>query len=128
MADAYAVSARRSGPTTATVSNGTASVEAGGPGLTPVELLLGSVASCMLATMVDHAVRNAIPSDDLRVDVSGEMASRPRRVGVVRAVVHTGPAVTPDQAEALLRAAHRCPVHTTLEQQPRLEISLAQSI
>ncbi|AIY16232.1 hypothetical protein GUY44_12600 [Pimelobacter simplex] len=125
MADSYAVSARRSGAATATVSNGTAAVEVGGPGLTPVELLLGSVASCMLATMVDHALRNAIPSDDLHVEVSGEMANRPRRVGVVRAVVHVGPEVSAEQAEALLRAAHRCPVHTTLEQQPRLEISLA---
>ena len=125
MADAYAVSARRSGPLTATVGNGTASVEVGVPGLTPVELMLGSVASCMLATMADHAFRNGIPSDGLGVDVAGDMANRPRRVGVIRVTVHVGPDVTPEQAEALLRAAHRCPVHTTLELQPELSISLA---
>jgi len=124
MADAYAVSARRGDGPTMTIGNGTASVEAGGPGLTPVELMLGSIASCMLSTMLDFAERNAIPTEGFAVDVAGDMADGPRRVAAIRATVHVGPDITPQRAGTLLRAAHRCTVHATLEHQPEMEIVL----
>lgn len=123
MADSYSITARRSGTTQATIDNGNEKITVGGSALQPTELLLGGLASCMLAMMVDYATRNRIPADDITIEVTGEMESRPRRMARIHAVVDLPDGLPQSQIDALLRAGHKCTIHTTLEQSPEVTVT-----
>lgn len=127
MADQYTVTARHTTGLEFAVDNGTVEITAGPAGHQPTELLLAGLGSCMLSTLVDYAQRNKIDADEITVTVSGEMESRPRRIARIKAVFHLPTGLSQTHADALVRAAHRCTVHTTLSNPPEMTVTVDRS-
>lgn len=78
----------------------------------PHELLPAMLASCVSTMIILYAQRRGWRLDDLRVDVTYDTDSAPRRAEVT---LHLPPGLTPDQAERLKRVADTCPARRALE-------------
>jgi len=101
--------------------------EAGGSdaGMSPVELFLGSLGSCVAYFVVRYCARHQIPCEGFTVDVEGSYADQPHRVGAVEITLHLPSKLAPEQGEKLLKVAHGCTVYQSLVVSPQVEINLA---
>ena len=101
-------------------------VEDGGQdaGLSPVELFVGSVASCVGYFVGRFCARHGIPAEGLSVEAEWAMAENPHRVGQVDLSIHLPHQVPPDMQERLLKVAHGCTVHQSLMVAPTVDIKL----
>lgn len=101
-------------------------VEDGGQdaGLSPVELFVGSVASCVGYFVGRFCTRHGIPADGLSVEADWTMAEQPHRVGRVELFIHLSHPVTHEMQERLLKVAHGCTVHQSLMIAPTIDIKL----
>jgi uncharacterized OsmC-like protein len=96
----------------------------GDAGMSPVELFVGSLASCVAYFVGRYCARHQIPCDGFTVDVEWSYAEQPHRVGAVELRVNIPSAVTPEQREKLLKVANGCTVHQSLTVPPKVEINL----
>lgn len=94
-------------------------------GMSPVELFIGSLGSCVAYFVAQYCVRHHISSEALVLDVDYDMAEQPHRVGRVAVRIHLPASMNPSQEERLLRVAHACTVHQSLLVPPTVDISLA---
>lgn len=101
-------------------------VEDGGhdAGMSPVELFVGSVASCVGYFVGQFCARHDIPRDGLTVDAEWAMAEGPHRVGAITLAIHLPHRITPEQKERLLKVAQGCTVHQSIAVKPNLSIKL----
>ena len=101
-------------------------VEDGGQdaGMSPVELFVGSVASCVAYFVGQFCARHNISRDGLAVDAEWTMAEGPHRVGRIDIGIHLPHRLTADQRERLLKVAHGCTVHQSLAVTPDIAITL----
>jgi len=83
-------------------------------GMSPVELLVGSVASCVGCVVGEFCERHDIPRDGLSVDAEWTMAERPHRVGRIDIAIYLPHRCTPELKDRLLKAAYGCTVHQSL--------------
>jgi putative redox protein len=93
-------------------------------GMSPVELFVGSLASCVGYFVGRFCERHNIPGEGLAVDAEWEMAENPHRVGQITLAIHLPHRLTPDQKERLLKVAHGCTVHQTVAVAPTVAIQL----
>ena len=93
-------------------------------GMSPVELFVGSLASCVGYFVGRYCARHQIPCDGFSIDVDWSYAEQPHRVGAVKLRVNLPSAVAPEQREKLLKVAHGCTVHQSLAVPPKVEIHL----
>jgi uncharacterized OsmC-like protein len=96
----------------------------GDAGMSPVELFVGSLASCVGYFVARYCVRHQIPCEGLTIEAGWTFAEQPHRVGSVELHVNLPSALTPDQREKLLKVAHGCTVHQSLTVPPKVEINL----
>ncbi len=91
-------------------------VEDGGAdaGMSPVDLFVGSLASCVAYFVGRFCARHRIPRDGLMVNAEWEMAEQPHRVGRIDLSIHLPVPVTAEQEERLLKVAHGCTVHQSI--------------
>ena len=80
-------------------------------GMSPVELFVGSIASCVGYFVGRFCARHDIPHEGLAVDAEWTIAERPHRVGEVALVIHLPHQLSEDQMVRLLKVAHGCTVH-----------------
>ncbi len=101
-------------------------VEDGGQdsGMSPVELFVGSVASCIGYFVGQFCVRHGIPRDGLTVDAEWAMGEGPHRVGQIDIGIHLPHRMTAEQKERLLKVAHGCTVHQSIAVTPTIGITL----
>jgi putative redox protein len=104
-------------------------VEDGGndAGMSPVELFVGSLASCIGYFVGRYCARHQIPTEGFTIDVSWSMAEQPHRVGTIELRINLATTLTSEQRERLLKVAHGCTVHQSLAVPPAVEISLGQA-
>jgi putative redox protein len=89
---------------------------------TPVELMVGALASCVAFYAGRYLVRHGLDRDRLRVRADFTMASgRPARIERVILRIEV-PGLPADRRNALLAVASHCTVHNTL--QPAVAITL----
>jgi len=93
-------------------------------GMSPVELFVGSVASCVGYFVGRFCARHDIPQDGLSVDAEWEMAENPHRVGQITLAIHLPHRLTPDLKGRLLKVAHGCTVHQSIAVAPTVAIQL----
>jgi putative redox protein len=93
-------------------------------GMSPVELFVGSVASCVGYFVGQFCARHDISREGLAVDAEWEMAEIPHRVGKIALAIRLPHRLTPDMKERLLKVAHGCTVHQSLSGAPAVTIHL----
>jgi putative redox protein len=91
-------------------------VEDGGQdaGMSPVELFVGSLASCVSYFVGRYCDRHQISTKGLRIEAEWTMAEQPHRVGQITLAIHLPHRITAAQSERLLKVAHGCTVHQSL--------------
>lgn len=91
-------------------------VEDGGgdAGMSPVELFVGSVASCVGYFVGQFCARHDISREGLKVEAEWAMAESPHRVGQIMLAIRLPHRVTPELRDRLLKVAHGCTVHQSL--------------
>jgi putative redox protein len=101
-------------------------VEDGGhdAGLSPVELFVGSIASCVGYFVGRFCERHGIRADGLSVEAEWTMAEQPHRVGQIGLSIHLPHRITSEMKERLLKVAHGCTVHQSLVIGPTVDIKL----
>jgi putative redox protein len=102
------------------------SAEDGGrdAGMSPVELFVGSVASCVAYFVGQFCERHSISRDGLSVDAEWTMAEGPHRVGRIDIAIHLPHRIPGELKERLLKVAHACTVHQSPTVAPNVTISL----
>lgn len=91
-------------------------VEDGGQdaGMGPVDLFVGSLASCVAYFVGRFCSRHEISVEGLRIDAEWVMAERPHRVGQISLSIRLPHRMTPEQKERLLKVARGCTVHQSI--------------
>ncbi len=91
-------------------------VEDGGgdAGMSPVELFVGSVASCVGYFVGQFCARHDISREGLKVEAEWAMAESPHRVGQIMLAIRLPHRVTPELRDRLLKVAQGCTVHQSL--------------
>ncbi len=101
-------------------------VEEGGTdaGMSPVELFVGSLASCVAYFVGRYCQRHQIRCEGLAVEADWRMAEQPHRVGAVALRIRLPERLNPSERERLLWVAHGCTVHQSIAGHPSVEIDL----
>ena len=105
-------------------------VEDGGEdaGVSPVELFVGSVASCVAYFVGRFCSRHRISQAGLRVEADWDMVENPHRVGHIGLSIHVSHPLTPELTERLLKVAYGCTVHHSLTIAPTIDVALAPHV
>ncbi len=93
-------------------------------GMSPVELFVGSVASCVAYFVGQFCVRHHISREGLSVEAEWVIAEQPHRVGRIDLAIRLPHRVTAEQRDRLLKVAHGCTVHQSIAVTPSLNIQL----
>ena len=106
------------------------SVEDGGQdaGMSPVELFVGSLASCIGYFVGQFCGRHGIPQGGLMVNAEWTMGEGPHRVSQIDIGIHLPHRMTADQKERLLKVAHGCTVHQSIGVTPTIGITVNSTI
>jgi len=101
------------------------SVQDGGGdrGPSPVELLAGSLGSC-IAMMVQSYCQTHGYEGDVGVSLTVELADKPKRIANLVIDLELPESVPEDKKEVIKRVAQRCPIHETLKNPPGLDIDV----
>lgn len=112
--------------------------EAGGfdEGMTPPEFLLASLGSCAAYYAVDYLKRSNLKVEGTRVKVTAE-----KNKGMIPGKPYTGARLdnfmievevprelTPEQRHGIEEAVHRCLVHNTLLNPPKIELKVESTV
>src|SRR6516225_3415928 len=94
--------------------------------MTPVELLIASLGSCVAFYAGRYLQRHGLDRSGLQVITEFIMASdRPARVSEIRMRISVPAGVPPEREKALLAVASHCTVHNTLGHPPAVTPTLA---
>ena len=93
-------------------------------GMTPPELFLASLGSCAAFYAVDYLKRNDLSRDGCRVRVTADKAQAPARLDNFHIEVDLPEGLDAAHLEGVERAVHRCLIHNTLLQPPKMEIAV----
>lgn len=101
-------------------------VEDGGQdaGMSPVELFVGSLASCVAYFVGQFCGRHGIAREGLSIATEWTMAEGPHRIGRIDIGIHLPHRITAEQKERLLKVAHGCTVHQTIGVAPHIAITV----
>lgn len=94
-------------------------------GMTPPELLLGSLGTCAQFYAVQYLRARQLDDRGVEVKVSAEKLTQPTRLGNFRIHVTCPALLSSDQTEGLRRSVHHCLIHNTLLAPPVIDIELA---
>lgn len=83
-------------------------------GMSPVELFVGSVASCVAYFVGGYCARHNISREGLSVDAEWTMAEQPHRVGRIDVIIHLPHRIPVELKDRLLKVAHGCTVHQSI--------------
>ncbi|WXG47484.1 MAG: OsmC family protein [Candidatus Atabeyarchaeum deiterrae] len=101
-------------------------VEDGGSdaGMTPVELFVASLGSCIGYFAVVFCQRRKIPPAGMNVKLDWESAEDPHRIGSIDVVINLSARLGEKERAGLLRMVEGCTVHNTLKNKPNVKITL----
>lgn len=101
-------------------------VEDGGQdaGMSPVELFVGSVASCVAYFVGGFCARHNISREGLSIEAEWAIAENPHRVGRIEVIIHLPHRIPAELKERLVKVAHGCTVHQSLTVAPNVTIAL----
>ena len=92
-------------------------------GPSPVELLAGSLGTCIAMMVQGYCQRHGYDGD-VGVSLTMELADKPKRIVRIVIDLELPDGVPEDKKEAIKRVAQRCPIHETLKSPPGLDIEV----
>jgi putative redox protein len=103
-------------------------IENGGydEGVTPPELLLASLGSCAAYYAAEYLRRQKLATEGTRVRVTAEKAKNPPRLAGFHIEVDLPVDVSEEHRAGVEAAVHRCLIHNTLLQPPRISVEIRQ--
>lgn len=97
-------------------------------GMTPVELLLASLGSCIGYFAARFCQRHHLPADGLQVTMAWEYEEKPHRVGSMTAHVHlpqsVAAALEPEMRARMQKVLEGCTVHNSIAITPRIDVTI----
>lgn len=98
-------------------------VEDGGSdaGMSPVELLIASLGTCIGYYVCLFCQRRKKSTDGLKIELDWEGAENPHRIGSIEARITLPSKLDEKEKAGLLRMARGCTVHNTLESKPEVK-------
>lgn len=100
--------------------------EGGGDmGLSPVEMFVASIATCVGHYARRYLHRHGLPEDPLAVAAHWTMAANPVRIGSLRLDLNLPDELPPVRRRAVLAVARHCTLHNTLNSPPDVTIEFA---
>jgi putative redox protein len=93
-------------------------------GMTPVELLVASLGSCIGYFALLFCRRHKMPTDGLNVSMSWEYAEAPHRIGAMTAHVHFPGKIDPEMKERLQKVLEGCTVHNSISVCPKISVEI----
>lgn len=101
-------------------------IENGGfdEGMTPPDFLLASLGTCAGYYAVQYLKTRNLPMEGLQVRVTAEKVKPPARLDQFRIEVKLPEAVDEQHIEGVTRSVHKCLIHNTLLNPPKIEIAI----
>ena len=93
-------------------------------GMTPPELLLASLGTCVAYYSVEYLRTHNLDAQQLAIQVSAVKDTKPARLTGFKIVIDAPGCQEDKQQKGLLRAATHCLIHNTLLNSPKIEIAL----
>jgi uncharacterized OsmC-like protein len=93
-------------------------------GMTPPELFLASLGSCAAYCAAEFLRQKGLATEGTRVKVTADKTPNPVRLDNIRIEVELPMACGERDREGVDRAVHRCLIHNTLLQPPKMEIAV----
>src|SRR5208337_1720337 len=97
-------------------------------GMTPPELLLASLGSCVAYYAVDYFKRNNLSQKDMTVRVTAEKVKGPFRLDNFRVEVDVPGELGDVHLKGVKEAAHRCLIHNTLLHPPQISVEIKATV
>lgn len=95
-------------------------------GMTPPELLLASLGSCVGFYAAQYLRKHKLAMEGTRVRVTAEKLKDPARIDNFRVEIETTVALTEQHREGVENAAHHCLIHNTLLHAPSISVEVTQ--
>ena len=93
-------------------------------GMTPPELFLASLGACAAYYAADFLRQKNLATEGTRVRIVADKVMNPPRIDNIRIEVETPLPLDDRTREGVDRAVHRCLIHNTLLQPPKIEIAV----
>jgi putative redox protein len=93
-------------------------------GMTPPELMLASLGSCAGFYAADYLKRQKLSAEGTKVRVTAEKAKNPARLDNFKIEVEVPPGLSAEQVKGVEEAVHRCLIHNTLMNPPKIELEI----
>jgi putative redox protein len=97
-------------------------------GMTPPELLLASLGSCVGFYATQYLRKHKLATEGTRVRVTAEKLKDPARIDNFRIEIETTVMLTEQHREGVENAAHHCLIHNTLLHAPNISIEIMQPV
>ena len=94
-------------------------------GMTPPELLIASLGSCMGIYAANYCENTGMSSEGMKLKLSWEKASDPPRIAKVNVTLELPNADVGRREKALIKVVESCLVHQTMTHSPAVEVKLA---
>ena len=95
-------------------------------GMTPPEIFLASLGACAAYYAADYLRQKELATEGTRVKVVADKVMSPPRIDNIRIEVELPQALDERHREGVDRAVHRCLIHNTLMNPPKVEIAVHQ--
>ena len=103
-----------------------AELKGGDKGMTPPELLVASLASCVGMYALFYCNAQAIPTDGMKIVAGYEDApEKPARIGKIKIDIIMPGDIAEEHRRPLMQMAGQCKVHNTICNLPDIEMKLA---
>jgi len=93
-------------------------------GLTPPELFIASLSSCIAVFATSYCNNAGINAEGLSVSLSFDKLAEPSRLGNLKAVIKIPKGEVGKRGKAVINAASHCPIHETIHSPQEVEITL----
>jgi len=93
-------------------------------GMTPVELLVASLGSCIGHFATRFCSRHHLSADGLRVTMAWDYAEQPHRVGTLTAHVHLPIDLEPAMRARMQKVLEGCTVHNSIAISPKIDVQI----
>jgi putative redox protein len=97
-------------------------------GMTPPELLLASLGSCVGFYAAQYLRKHKLATEGTRVRVTADKLKDPPRIDNFRIEIETAAALTEEDRSGVENAAHHCLIHNTLLHAPAIAIEITHPV